>query len=187
MDTNVRIKEIMSSMLITKPPESNIVEIARVMAENQIGSVIITENGNNEGIVTERDICYKVVAKNKDPSTVKAKEVMTSNLVSISSDKTLTDAAKLMVKKGIRRLAVSEKGKISGILTVSDIIAVSPGTIEILRELYDIYSATPGDGGAEESVEPLEGGTCEVCGTFTDKLIKINSRYLCEDCKEDEA
>jgi signal-transduction protein with cAMP-binding, CBS, and nucleotidyltransferase domain len=174
----------MSMALVTQTPSATIEQVAKAMAENQIGSVIITENGTNEGIVTERDICYKVVAKGMDPSKVRAKDVMTTNLVTISADKTITDAAKLMVKKDIRRLAVTEKGRISGILTASDILAVSPKTIEVLQELYEIYSS-PEESLAEPSEEITEGGTCDECAVFTDNLRLVDGRYLCDDCKEE--
>lgn len=181
MDTSVRIREVMSRDLITNSPDTTVVQVAKTMSVNRIGSVIITKNGKNEGIVTERDICYKVVAKGKDPSKTLAREIMSPKLVTISPDKTITDAANLMVKKGIRRLGVLEKGKVTGILTASDILSVSPKTIEILRELYDIYSRQE-----ETPVESsTEGGTCEVCGTFTDNLTKVDNRYLCDDCREE--
>lgn len=183
MEMSVKVGEIMSRDLITNSPEDTVVEIAKAMLTNHIGSIIISENGNNEGIVTERDICYKVVAQDKDPSQTLAKEIMSSSLVSISPDKSLTDAAKMMVKKDIRRLAVVEKGKIVGILTASDILAVSPKTIEVLRELYNIYSNT--EQPSIEAAEVTEGGTCDECGTFTDVLTKVDGRYLCDDCRED--
>ncbi len=184
METSVRIKEAMTTSLVTTGPDATIVEVAKLMSEKKVGSVILTENGDNEGIVTERDVCYKVVAMGKDPSAVLAKEVMTTNLVTISQEKTITDAAKLMVKMGIRRLAVTDKGKISGILTASDILAVSPNTIEVLRELYDIYS-NPEESLGEPLEEITEGGTCGECGTFTDNLKKTNGNYLCDDCREE--
>ncbi|HDY74254.1 MAG TPA: CBS domain-containing protein, partial [Euryarchaeota archaeon] len=106
METSVRIREAMSTNLITARPDATVVEVARIMSEHKVGSIIITENGDNEGIVTERDICYKVVGVGKDPKTVFAKDIMTTDLVTIPSEKTITDAAKKMVKKGIRRLAV---------------------------------------------------------------------------------
>jgi CBS domain-containing protein len=183
METSVKVREIMSRDLVTNSPDDSVVEVAKTMSTNHIGSVIISENGNDEGIVTERDICYKVVAQDKNPSQVLAKEIMSSGLVSISPDKNLTDAAKVMVKKNIRRLAVVEKGRVVGILTASDILAVSPKTIEVLRELYDIYSAN--EESSSESTEVTEGGTCDECGTFTDNLNKVNGKYLCDDCRED--
>ncbi|HDH28683.1 MAG TPA: CBS domain-containing protein, partial [Euryarchaeota archaeon] len=61
METSVRIREAMSTNLITARPNATVVEVARIMSEHKVGSIIITENGDNEGIVTERDICYKVV------------------------------------------------------------------------------------------------------------------------------
>jgi len=185
METSVRIRDVMTRRLITSSPDDTVQKVASTMAENRIGSVIITEDGDNEGIVTERDICYKVVAKGLSPSKVLAKEIMTKSLVTISSDSTIIDAAKLMVKKGIRRLVVVESEKIVGILTASDILAVSPETMEVLRELYEIY-AEQEEGGLGEGEEGLsEGGTCELCGTFVDRLRKVNGKYLCDDCSED--
>ncbi len=184
METSVRIKEAMSTNLVTTGPDATVVEVAKTMSENKVGSIIITENGDNEGIVTERDICYKVVGVGKEPSTVLAKDIMTINLVTISSEKTITDAAKKMVKKGIRRLAVTEGGKIVGIITASDILAISPNTIEVLRELYEIY-ASP-DEAVESATDVIsEGGTCDECATFTDNLIKVDGKYLCDDCREE--
>jgi CBS domain-containing protein len=184
METSVRIKEAMSTSLVTTGPDATIVEVAKLMSEKKVGSIIVTENGDNEGIVTERDVCYKVVAAGKDPSAVFAKEIMTTNLVTISQEKTITDAAKRMVKKGIRRLAVTEEGKIKGILTASDILAVSPNTIEVLRELYEIY-ANP-DEAVEGAIDVItEGGTCDECAAFTDNLTKVDGKYLCDDCREE--
>lgn len=182
METTILVKEIMSTDLITNLPEDTVVDVAKTMSANHIGSVIISENGDNEGIVTERDICYKVVATGKDPSQTLAKDIMTANLITISPDKSLIDAARYMVKKNIRRLAVVDKKRIVGIITASDILSVSPNTIEILRELYDMYSQ-PAD--AQETSEITEGGVCDECSTFADKLIKVNGRYLCEDCEEE--
>jgi signal-transduction protein with cAMP-binding, CBS, and nucleotidyltransferase domain len=184
METEVRIREVMSRALVTSSPESSVEDVARAMAESQIGSVIITENGFNEGIVTERDICYKVVAEGLDPKKVAAKDIMTTDLVTVESDRTITEAAKVMVKKGIRRLAIVEKGKVIGILTASDILAVSPKTIEVLRELYEIYSS-PEEALAEPSEGLTEGGTCDECAVFTDNLKMVNGRYLCDDCREE--
>ncbi|MFV2040398.1 MAG: cyclic nucleotide-binding/CBS domain-containing protein [Candidatus Hydrothermarchaeales archaeon] len=184
METSVRIKEAMSTNLVTARPDATAVKVARTMSENKVGSVIITENGDNEGIVTERDICYKVVGAGKDPKTVFAKDIMSTDLVTIPSEKTITDAAKKMVKKGIRRLAVTEEGKIKGIITASDILVISPNTIEVLRELYAIC-ANPDEAIEAASDVITEGGICDECGTFTDNLTKVDGRYLCDDCREE--
>jgi signal-transduction protein with cAMP-binding, CBS, and nucleotidyltransferase domain len=185
METSVRIGEVMSRNLITNSPDATVGDVAKTMDKNKVGSVIITENGDNEGIVTERDICFKVVAKDKNPSITLAREIMTTDLVTISPKKTLTDAAKLMVKKNIRRLAVSNKGRVVGMITATDILSVSPKTIEILREVYEIYSHSD-ESTVELSEELTEGGTCEECGVFTDNLTRMGSRYICDDCREDE-
>ncbi len=184
METSVRIKEAMSTNLVTAGPDATVVEVAKMMSENKVGSIIITEKGENEGIVTERDVCYKVVGAGKDPKAVLARDIMSTNLVTISSEETITDAAKKMVKKGVRRLTVLEEGKIKGILTASDILAISPNTIEVLRELYEIY-ANPDEAIKTGSDIISEGGTCDECAAFTDNLTTVNGRYLCDDCREE--
>ncbi len=184
MDTNVIVKEIMSRDPVKNLPGDSVVDVAKNMYTNKIGSVIISANGVDEGIVTERDICYKVVAQGKDPFKTLAKDIMSLHLVSVEPDKNLIDAAELMVKKGIRRLVVVEKKKVVGILTASDILKVSPKTIEILRELYEIYSEPEPEESLEET-ELTEGGKCDECGVFTDSLEKVDGRYLCDDCRED--
>ncbi|MEM2718361.1 MAG: CBS domain-containing protein, partial [Candidatus Bathyarchaeia archaeon] len=69
------------------------------------------------GIITERDIIEKVVRSNRDPSKIRAEEIMSSPLISVEADKTLKDALTLMRDKKIRRLGVTRKGKLVGIIT----------------------------------------------------------------------
>jgi len=184
MDTTVIVREAMNKNVVTKSLAAKVNEIAKIMRAKNIGSVIIVDNkGNPAGIVTERDICYKIAAENRDASKTAAKDIMTSKLISISPGKSIEEAAKVMAKKGIRRLAVMEKSKLVGIVTASDILSVSPHTVEVLNELYQIY-AGPEEGSAEKP--EVEGGVCDECATFTDKLYAVGNRYLCEDCKEDE-
>jgi len=184
MDTTVIVREAMNKKVVTKSLDASVSEIAKLMKAKNIGSVIIVDKkGNPAGIVTERDICYKVAAENKNAGKTKAKDIMTSKIIFISPEKSIEEAAKMMAKKSIRRLAVMEKGKLTGIITASDILSVSPHTVEVLSELYQIYA---GNEVEKEEKPGVEGGVCDECATFTDKLYKVGNRYLCEDCKEDE-
>jgi CBS domain-containing protein len=91
------------------------------MREKDIGSVIIAEEENVLGIVTERDLVRRVIAQNQDPHQVRISDVMTTPVVSIPSNEDVTGAAKLMKEKGIRRLVVMKGSELVGIITTDDL------------------------------------------------------------------
>jgi len=95
---------------------------AKLMEEKGIGSVLITEKGKAVGIITERDIIIKCVAKGMDPNKVLVEAVMSTPLVSVDQNCLIDDAAKLMVSKMIRRLPIIDNEEIVGMLTSTDLI-----------------------------------------------------------------
>lgn len=117
-----RVKDIMSRKIICLDKKCTITDVAKLMDENGIGSVLVTENGKAAGIITERDVITKCVAKGRDPSKTSLEVIMTTPLVSIDQDCMLDDAARLMVSKMIRRLPIIENGNIVGMVTASDLI-----------------------------------------------------------------
>ncbi|MEM2942055.1 MAG: CBS domain-containing protein [Candidatus Bathyarchaeia archaeon] len=115
-DSNL-VKSWMRSK-ISVPSEATIVEVAEVMTSEDVGSVLVTVNGIEEGILTERDLTRKVLAKGLDPKTTKAKEVMSTPLVTISQDATLWEAAEAMSRRRVRRLpVVDEQGRVRGMIS----------------------------------------------------------------------
>lgn len=102
----------------TVPSEASIVEVAEVMTSRDVGSVLVTVKGKEMGILTERDLTRKVVAKGLDPKSAIAREMMSSPLLTISQDAPLREAAETMSKMRVRRLPVmDEKGKVVGIIS----------------------------------------------------------------------
>ncbi len=182
MDTVIRVKEAMTNRVVTLSPDQTVDKAAKLMLEKGIGCVIAVENNKPVGIVTERDICYGVVAPNKLPSKIKVREIMSTKIRTIPPDETLTDTAKIMAKNNFRRLPVIEKNRLIGIITTKDIVAISPKTIEVLREFNEVY------GTKEEPSSPkevMEEGICEACGDFAVSLENVDGKFLCEDCKEE--
>lgn len=98
--------------------------IAEKMITNDIGAIIITSQSVPVGIITERDIVEKVVKAGKDPRKIRAREVMSSPLTTINSDKSIAEALRLMHDKDIRRLAVIDRDKPTflGIVTIRRIL-----------------------------------------------------------------
>jgi CBS domain-containing protein len=111
------VESIMRSPPVSALFSDTISAITEKMISNNIGAIIIMSGGTSAGIITERDIIEKVVRADKDPAKIRAQEVMSSPLESIEADRIVTDALKLMRDKKIRRLAVTRKDKLVGILT----------------------------------------------------------------------
>ena len=101
----------------------SILTISNLMKEGKVGSIIIINQNNNPvGIITERDIVRRVISEEKDPKTTTTTEIMSSPLITVERDTYLYDVAKKMVKNKIRRLPVVEDNTLVGIVTVTDII-----------------------------------------------------------------
>jgi len=92
------------------------------MVANDRGSVVVTRKGETVGILTERDVLKRVVARSLHSDSVKVKDVMSQSPVTIDKERPLREAVDLMNRKGVRRMLVTEKGKIVGIFTLRDIV-----------------------------------------------------------------
>ncbi|MFQ5949115.1 MAG: cyclic nucleotide-binding/CBS domain-containing protein [Nitrospiria bacterium] len=103
-------------------PEKSTEECAMEMARHEVGSILVTREGNYVGIITEVDIIRKVVAMKLNPATVSVEKVMASPLVTIDADRSVVDANELMEKNKIRHLGVSRNGKVIGMLSVRDLL-----------------------------------------------------------------
>lgn len=108
--------------IITVEDGASIVDASKIMAENERGSIVVTRKGMTVGFLTERDVLKKVVAKSLNPATTRVKDVMTTSPITIGKDKPLREAVDLMNRKGVRRMLVTEKGKIVGVFTQRDIL-----------------------------------------------------------------
>jgi len=111
------VESIMRAPPVTALFSDTVSSIVEKMVSNNIGAVIIMSGGVPAGIITERDIVEKLVRANKDANKTRAQDIMSSPLISIEADKSVTDALKVMRDKKIRRLAVTRRGSIVGVVT----------------------------------------------------------------------
>ena len=180
IETKVTVNDAMTSNVVTVSSKNNAADAAFLMSQNDVGCLIVKDNGEPEGIITESDIINKVVAQDIKASAITVNEIMTKNLIKIDPGRELNEAARFMSKMNIRRLAVVKDGILKGILTAKDIMTVSPELTEILVENARMENQV--DYKSEEQPVP---GVCEACGNFMDYLDEIDGKYICEDCKED--
>ncbi|MCX8163418.1 MAG: CBS domain-containing protein [Candidatus Micrarchaeota archaeon] len=135
MELDLRIGDYMTKGVITLDQSKTVFDAAKILSSKKIGCIIVTEKGDAVGILTERDIVSKIVAKAKNPKQVKLSEVMSKPLKAIYENQTIQDAALAMRENNIKRLAVlDKKNKLVGIITQGDLIAVYPGIIDILSQ-----------------------------------------------------
>jgi CBS domain-containing protein len=178
--TKMLVKDIMSSPVVTLDENEASNKAAAVMDKNDLGSVIVTNKaGNSIGIITERDLVIRVLAKNLKPDTVKAKEIMTTPLVTIEPDATITEAARQMNRLDIRRLGVIYKGNLVGIISSKDILGVMPELIETIQEKSRIEDANR----TEETEEAPVSGYCDRCNIYSDSLKERNGQNICDECR----
>lgn len=119
------IKDMMNRNVQTIGPESTVQKAAELMMNNSIGSLIVVKDEKLAGIITERDV-MKVIVDGRDPKETKIRDAMTSNVVFISPDKDVSDAAELMAKHKIKKLPVVEGSRLVGIVTATDLMAAEP-------------------------------------------------------------
>ena len=125
------VKEVMNRNLKTVRPEDTVKLAAQIMNENHIGAlVVVSGSGEVVGILTERDILVNVVATGKSAENVKVEDAMTSEIITVSPNKTLEEAADIMTENKIKKLPVIEERSLVGMITATDLVAYEKDLIE---------------------------------------------------------
>ncbi len=132
MKTGLLVGEVMTKKPVIVPPNLSVKECARIMSNYDIGSLIIASGKKLLGIITRADIISKVVSDAKDPNIVSVDKIMTCELLTITPDKDVGDAMKLLRKHDVRHLPVVDTDGLVGFLTVKDILKVQPQLFDLL-------------------------------------------------------
>jgi len=177
MKTGLKVAEAMTKRPVIVSPDIVLLDCAKLMLKRSVGSVIVKDKGKVLGILTEKDILRKVVAKNLDTKTIPVSKVMTKKLVTISPNEDIYDAMYLMSRDDVRRLPVIKDNELIGILTHNDILKIQPDLFEIFSEKILLR---------EEENKPIGRnyleGPCANCGTYS-QLFKHRKKFVCEACK----
>jgi len=116
------VEGIMKSPVVTIDSESSVTEVAKAMAKNHIGGLVVTIEGKPAAMVTERDILEKVVATGADASRIPVKRIMSKPLITVKGNLSIIEAIMLMRRKKVRRLPILEDGRLIGIVTERDLL-----------------------------------------------------------------
>jgi CBS domain-containing protein len=138
MGSDLKVGDIMTKKVIVVSQNADLGEVSRLMKKHEIGSVIVVESSEKKrakGIITERDIVQKVLARKKDPYKTSAEEVMSKPLRVVRPDTTVEEAATAMRENRIKRLpVVNEDNELIGIISEGDIMKIFPAVVDLIEE-----------------------------------------------------
>ena len=137
----MQVKDLMSGSPITVDREETVSAAARLLSRHNVGALPVTSQGGKlVGMLTDRDIAVRCVAANYDPNITRVRTIMSTGAVIVPAEESGLRAAKTMGKHQIRRLPVTENGKLVGMLSQKDLISgksLDEDSIRAFREVFD--------------------------------------------------
>lgn len=181
MDMAILVKEVMSKPAITVDASKSVKVAGELMRKTRKGFLVVTQKNTPIGTLSDSDLIGRIVAKAKDASKVKTRELMSKPIISVSPDEDVMEAVKKMRKSNIHRLPVVDHGKVVGVVSLTDIARSSPDMAYIL-EYRNEMKKHPFD-----IVGQTTSGVCESCGNFSDSLCQTaDEGWVCETCRDEK-
>jgi CBS domain-containing protein len=120
-------------------PETPVIEALKMMAEINVGALVVLKGDEVVGIFSERDYARKLVLKGRSHDSTTLKDIMTSGVITVNPDQSMDDCMALMTAKRIRHLPVVEKGKLVGIISIGDVVKADISEKEHLIKQLENY------------------------------------------------
>ncbi len=122
----INVKDILRSKakgdVYTFTPDATVLAAIELMAEKNVGSLLVLENDNLVGIITERDYSRKVILEGKSSTNTLVKEIMNQKLVVINPSTTIEECMALMIENAVRYLPVIEEGRVIGVISMGNVV-----------------------------------------------------------------
>ncbi len=135
----LKVKDVMVRNVVTADVSLSIRQAVERMNKHEIGCLVVLEKGQYAGILTERDVLKRVVAKGRNPEKTLVGDVMSKPLIAVDPDMSLDEAVKLMFEKRIKKLTVVKDEKLAGLVTMTDIARTHPEMIKYMEGLAAKY------------------------------------------------
>ncbi|MEK6964358.1 MAG: CBS domain-containing protein [Nanoarchaeota archaeon] len=177
MKTGYKVVDAMTTRPVIAEEFMSIQECACLMKKHGIGSLLIKVKGKVKSLVTEKDIIHKAIVNALDVRQTPISEIADKIRVTISPNKDIVDALNVMRENDVRHLPVMEENKITGFITMKDILKIEPQLFELIAEKFEFR---------EESRKPInlssKDGLCENCGEFSENLSESEGNRFCGEC-----
>jgi CBS domain-containing protein len=129
------VEDVMRTDVVTAGPDAAVASLTEIMRDENVGSVVVVENDTPVGLVTDRDLALRAV---NSLSGTTARDVMTPDPITVAADTSVFEATALVGDVGVRRLPVTEEGRLVGIVTLDDLVRL---LVVELDNLTDVISA----------------------------------------------
>ena len=182
MKTGYRVCDCMTTKPISVSSHASLEECAKVMSQNHVGALVIKDNHESKGLITEQDIVRNAIAKGINPLTKKVKDFMETKILTISPNEDIYNALIKMRDSNIRHLPVVDNKKMVGLLTLKDVLKIEPQLFELLVEKFELR---------EETRKPISRiisneAICQGCGAYSEDITKVKGSLLCERCAKEQ-
>ena len=131
----MKIEELMVKKVVTVKALDRVIDAVELMNKHEIGCLVVVDNEKAVGILTERDMLTRVLARSKDPKKTEVEQVMSAPLITAKPQDEIEDTARLMFKNEIKKLPVVEDGQLLGLVTLTDLVRFQPELIDALKKL----------------------------------------------------
>jgi CBS domain-containing protein len=138
----MKIEDLMIRSVITMSPDASAYEAVKISNKNNIGCLVVMDNSQIVGILTERDLLERVLEKCRNPKETKISEIMTRHVVMGKPDMELSEATRLMFEKRVKKLPIIDGNRLVGIVTLTDIAratSMDKETIGLLEKLSNMH------------------------------------------------
>ncbi|MDZ4719162.1 MAG: CBS domain-containing protein [Roseiflexaceae bacterium] len=143
METSVRrLLEERDRVVWTVSPDMAVIDALQYMADKDVGALLVVEDDQLVGIVTERDYARKVILAGRSSRDTQVRVIMTSDVIVISSDRTMQECMRIMTERHLRHLPVVDDGRVLGVLSIRDVVAHLVRDQEFMIEQLTNYIST---------------------------------------------
>ena len=181
MKTGIKVIDAMTEKPISILADTNLKGCSKIMANEHIGALLVKNNGDLLGVITEQDIVRKGIALGLNPDHAKVDQVMAKDVITIKPDKDIFDALIMMRDNNIRHLPVIDGKTLIGLLTIKDVLKIEPQLFDIMVEKFELREESR----KPTNKAPANEGICQSCGEYSEKLDDVEGTLLCERCKKE--
>ncbi|NLM09396.1 MAG: CBS domain-containing protein [Clostridiaceae bacterium] len=127
----MKVREVMTKSIVTVSPDATIKEVAELMQQHNVGAIPVVDNNGLTGIVTDRDLVVRNIASGKDPYSTPVRDVMTSQVTTVTPDEDVQSITKVMASRQIRRVPVVENQQLIGMVSLGDIATTGRSELDM--------------------------------------------------------
>ncbi len=199
MESELSVRDVMTTDYVGVSESDTVLDVVRLIRDEETSCALVVRGPEPVGILTEWDV-LDLVADEHDPAELAVEDAMTTPVIAVGLDRSLTDVATTMARQNIRNVVVESDDGVAGVVTQRDVIAAASSfqTMTPPRSSErpvdrDHASAEPAAARAtaegETQLLPNGGdeyttqGVCEVCGSLAESLWDANGQLVCADCR----